>query len=277
MEKQAILLHHSELDVVGVDVKSMERLNEAALVPHRDDHYMFVIQRRGHFLWELDFNKITLSGSSMCFVVPGQVHRYIECNNSEGWFVFVDSGLIAAQFRQVFDTYLNTDQLIAVADDDAFLNLIPALEALLQQEHGPFQKTLIYSLTGTLTGMIASKLIQSQNAINPFAGQKYNTVMRFKLLVNTSFKEMKQVKSYAALLNITPLHLNEVVKEITGFVASHWIHQAILLEAKRLLVYSVLDVKEIAYALGYEDHAYFSRFFKTNTGMTAKAFRTENH
>ncbi len=77
----------------------------------------------------------------------------------------------------------------------------------------------------------------------------------------------------AAQLHITPLYLNEIVKEITGFPASYWIHQEIMLEAKRLLYYTNLDVKQIAFDLGYEDHAYFSRFFKKNTGLTAGEFR----
>ncbi|GAA5087448.1 hypothetical protein GCM10023210_10290 [Chryseobacterium ginsengisoli] len=92
-------------------------------------------------------------------------------------------------------------------------------------------------------------------------------------MIQIHYKELKQVKEYASLLNITPLYLNEIVKEITGFSASHWIHQEIILEAQRLLYYTDLDIKQIAFQLGYEDHAYFSRFFKKNTGNTASQFR----
>jgi AraC family transcriptional activator of pobA len=53
--------------------------------------------------------------------------------------------------------------------------------------------------------------------------------------------------------------------------------QEVVLEAKRLLYYSRLNVKEIAYELGYEDHTYFSRLFKQNTEMTPLAFRRIYH
>jgi len=73
------------------------------------------------------------------------------------------------------------------------------------------------------------------------------------------------------------LYLNEVSKEITGFIASYWIQNEVLLEAQRLLFYTNMDVKEIAFSLGYEDHTYFSRFFKKNLGCTAGQFRQNNH
>lgn len=277
MAKHTILLHQKELEEVGVEIKKMVNLNETIRAPHRDDHYMFIIQQSGYLLWELDFNQITLNGASVGYVIPGQVHKYIDYKNCEGWFVFVYNGLISGQFREIFDAYLNTHQFITVEKNDPFFKLLPLFEDLLHQKQVPLQKTLVNSLTETLSGTIASKIIQSQNSKNLIGGQKYNTVIRFKQLVNSKCKEVKQVKAYASMLSITPLYLNEVVKEITGFAASHWIHQEILLEAKRLLFYSSLDIKQIAYELGYEDHAYFSRFFKVNAGITATEFRAKNH
>ncbi|SEW52871.1 helix-turn-helix domain-containing protein [Chitinophaga arvensicola] len=279
MTKHPILLHKGELTEPGVDVKAMTviGLHKRVQLPHRDDHYMFIIQQKGNCLWELDFNEVALSGPSLCFVTPGQVHRYIDHKNTEGWLVFVDSELVPTAFREIFDTYLNSHQSVVVKKDDAFFNIVSLLEDTLHQSSIPLRNTLISSMVASLTGLIASKIILSRHAGNFLGGQKYNTVIRFKQLVNAKCKELKQVKAYASLLNITPLYLNEVVKEITGFPASHWIHQEILLEAKRLLFYSTLDIKEVAYELGYEDHAYFSRFFKKQVGLTASEFRAKNH
>ncbi|MGF6848935.1 AraC family transcriptional activator of pobA [Chitinophaga sp. W3I9] len=277
MARNAILLHQEQLAPAGVEIELMKSLDQTVQIPHRDDHYMFIIQLKGRFLWELDFTEVIMKGPSISFVAPGQVHRYISYKNCEGWLVFVDNGQISTQIRGIFDTYLNARQSVAVQKEDAVFKIMPLFEDLLHQPSLPLQKNLISSLTATLAGMIASKIIQSQNTLSLVGGQKYNTVLRFKQLVNTKCKELKQVKAYASLLNITPLYLNEIVKEVTGFAASHWIHQEILLEAKRLLFYSSLDIKQVAYELGYEDHAYFSRFFKKNTGMTATGFRIKNH
>ena len=273
MKKRAIILHKDELKHKGADISPIHELEEYAQIAHRDDHYMFIIQQKGSFVWELDFNETPLKGPSLCFVTPGQVHKYISYANCTGWLVFVNAELILHQYREIFETYVNTRQAVAVKKEDAAFRIAAILEETMHQPALPLKSTLINSLIDTLAGLIASGIVQSQHSLNLIGGQKYNTVIRYKQLVIAQCKALKQVKAYAALLNITPLYLNEVVKEVTGFSASYWINQEILLEAKRLLYYTSLDVKEIAYELGYEDHAYFSRFFRKNTGMTPTAFR----
>ncbi len=271
--KPAIEVHQDELRSVGADVQPIDSLNSMALTPHRDDHYMFVLQRSGSFLWEIDFREVRLEGPSISFIAPGQVHRYLDFNKAEGWFVFAGTAFISPSLRNVLDTYLHISQVIPVEKDDPVFTLIPLLQHVLSMVSSPVQASLIGSLLDTLSGLVVSGLAQLQRSGDLIESPKYDTVARFKQLVGAQYKELKQVKAYAALLNITPLYLNEVTKAVTGFPASYWISQALLLEAKRLLYYTALDVRQIAYELGYEDHAYFSRFFRKQTGMTALAFR----
>jgi YesN/AraC family two-component response regulator len=75
------------------------------------------------------------------------------------------------------------------------------------------------------------------------------------------------------VLHLSISYLNEIDKETTGFTVSYWIQQEVVLEAKRLLYYSQCSVKEIAHALGYADHTYFSRLFKKVEGRTPGEFR----
>jgi len=76
------------------------------------------------------------------------------------------------------------------------------------------------------------------------------------------------------MLNVSETYLNEALKKVTGLSVSYWIQQEVLLEAKRLLYYSEMNVKEIAHTLGYTDHTYFSRLFKKTEGTTPLLFRT---
>ncbi|WP_255155471.1 AraC family transcriptional regulator [Ferruginibacter sp. HRS2-29] len=80
---------------------------------------------------------------------------------------------------------------------------------------------------------------------------------------------------FARELNITTSHLNDSVKQITGYSCTYWLQDAMITEARRLLYYTNNDVKEIAFTLGFEDPAYFSRLFKKMTGETALAFRNK--
>ncbi len=244
---------------------------------HRDDHYMFIIQKSGRFVFEVDFNTIEINNAGLCYVAPGQVHRYIKVDQCEGWLLFVDSNYISKEFREAFDTILNVTQNSSLAKKDPVFAFADSLGKwwLGQKKNDDLLSSIINSLLNAISGLIASKLLGSSTKFKRINSQKYILATRFKQLIKERFQTLKQVKEYASLLYVTPLYLNEVMKEITGFPASYWIQQEIVLEAKRLLSYSGKDIREIAWELGYEDYAYFSRFFKKNTGITASAFREQ--
>lgn len=272
-QKHKILLHKDQLKAIGIDIKPLSVISDLTQPPHRDDHYMFIIQSKGISAWELDFNKIVLETASLCYIAPGQVHRFIETEKSEGWLFFVDTNLTSQQDREVFDTFLNNNQSLFLQENDEIFRLVAILEKWLEEDEVVLKTPMFESLTKTIVGLIALRILHIKEKSSDFGGAKYVLATKFKLLVKQKFKECKQVKEYAAALNITPLYLNEIIKTITGFAASYWIHQEIILEAKRLLYYTDLNIMEIAYELGYEDYAYFSRFFKKNTGTAPLAFR----
>jgi AraC family transcriptional activator of pobA len=100
-------------------------------------------------------------------------------------------------------------------------------------------------------------------------------IVRFFNFLENHFQDEAQVHFYAKLLHVTPNYLNIVYKKEAGSSAGQYIRQRVLLEAKRLLAMSQKDVKEISFDLGFEDAAYFSRFFKKHTGSTPRDFREQ--
>ncbi|MBT1690238.1 helix-turn-helix domain-containing protein [Dawidia soli] len=276
-KKQAITLHENELKSIGISVAPFSSLTENVRDSHRDDHYMFIIQQHGRFVWEFDFQEVVLKDASLSYVIPGQVHRYVSFHRTAGWFVFVAPDLIDSTYREIFDAYLHSGQGVPLKKGDAVFTTTLLLVEMLDREPQLFRERLSRSLVDTLAGMVASRIAEAKDTVAIIGGPKYHTVLRFKKLVKAHCKEKKQVQDYAALLHITPLYLNEVVKDLTGFSASYWIQQEILLEAKRMLRYAVLDIKQIAFDLGYADHAYFSRFFRKHTGVTATDFRASHY
>src|SRR5258707_334196 len=95
-------------------------------------------------------------------------------------------------------------------------------------------------------------------------------------LLKKNFSRTRPVESYAKHLAITPNHLNVVVKECTGQTAGYHVKQRLILEAKRLAVYSNLCMKEIADVLGFSDTAHFSKFFKNCAGLNFSEFKKEH-
>jgi len=85
------------------------------------------------------------------------------------------------------------------------------------------------------------------------------------------------VARYAAALKVTPTHLSRLTREAFGCPASHMIRDRVVREARRQLVYTNTAVSKIAYELGFNDPAYFTRTFTVATGLSPSEFRDRVH
>ena len=94
-------------------------------------------------------------------------------------------------------------------------------------------------------------------------------VRNFKDLVENHFSEWHQVKNYASALNVTPGYLNEVIKTSIGQSAKEYIQNRLVLEARRLSLFTSRSFKEIGFGLGFNDPSHFSKFFKSSTGRSS--------
>ena len=97
----------------------------------------------------------------------------------------------------------------------------------------------------------------------------------FIRMVEANFKEKHMVADYADLLMMAPKTLTHKFKRLDLPQPNEVIKSRIILEAKRLLIHTARSTKEIAYALGYNDPAYFSRLFCIKTGESPSGFRSK--
>jgi AraC family transcriptional activator of pobA len=98
-------------------------------------------------------------------------------------------------------------------------------------------------------------------------------VLEFRSLIEKNFARHLPLQGYCALLNVTQRRLSQMCLTTMGVKPLALIHQRVILEAKRELLYSSKTVAEIASALGFEDVSYFSRFVKHHTGKSPISFR----
>jgi AraC-like DNA-binding protein len=105
---------------------------------------------------------------------------------------------------------------------------------------------------------------------------RIDIIRQFNVLVEEHFKSMKQITDYAALMNRSPKTITNVFSQHSVKSPLQVIHDRIILEARRMLIFTDKTAKEIAYELGFEDPSQFSRFFKKNTGLSIQQFR-EKH
>lgn len=98
-------------------------------------------------------------------------------------------------------------------------------------------------------------------------------VEALKDLISRHFREQMPAEKYAKLMNLSPTHLNRIVREVTGMSVHDLIMMRVVDEARRALVFTAASVQSIADGLGFSDAAYFSRCFKKRIGQTPRAYR----
>jgi AraC-like DNA-binding protein len=245
---------------------------------HRDDHYLFFLLEDGRAELMIDFHEIEFYSNSLYYILPGQVHHRIKTSVSHGWYVAVDPMLIPLDYRNIFETQLILQQP-HVLDKRCMQQYQSLLKLLYQKHHEDHQTSfytpVIHSLIQSFTGMVAGCYSQAQNGGIQLT-RPLQLSQQFKKLLSEHIRTIKSPSAYAALLNVSESYLNEALKKATGFSVSYWITQEVVMEAKRLLYYSELNVKQIAHDLGYDDHTYFSRLFKKTTDETPLGFRTQH-
>ena len=100
-------------------------------------------------------------------------------------------------------------------------------------------------------------------------------MVRYRDLIEQHFRDERRLEFYAGRLGVTPARLNAACRARLGTTASGLLHDRIVTEAKRCLIYTGMSVAEVGYALGFDDPAYFSRFFAKRTGQPPGRLREE--
>ena len=125
--------------------------------------------------------------------------------------------------------------------------------------------------------LIKSRRLIKNNLPDPtIPSTQLDIVRQYHILVEQHFKEKHQVSDYADLLFKSPKTLSNLFKKTGDKSPLKIINERIVLEAKRLLLYSNKNAEEITYELGYKEPAHFSKFFKSQVGTPPTTFKRNN-
>lgn len=155
---------------------------------------------------------------------------------------------------------------------------IDTLTGIMQEEFGSHDHLQDEMLRVLLKRFIilCTRMAENRQGVRKQNSMQFETIRKFYVLVDTWFKEKKQVQEYADMLNKSPKTLANLLSTYQQPSAIRVIHNRIQAEAQRLLLYTSKSSKEIALSLGFEDQATFSRFFKNATGLSATEYRKKN-
>jgi AraC family transcriptional activator of pobA len=262
-------------DVVHCEtIASRSVLHDWKLAVHRHArlHQVLLVERGGGEA-TLDGQIHTLKPGQIVNVPVGHVHGFRFIPGTQGWVL-----TIAAEILD--EVLLASEGLRAVLSQSAVLRGTPQIRATMKQifaEHAArnFGRAHLWrALSAAVIGLVARAL----------AGETYGSgaaesdlFRRFEALLEEHHLKRWSVAEYADALSVTPTHLNRITRAATGDTASHLILNRLIREARRNLVYTNLPVSTIAYALGFEDPAYFSRVYASATGLSPSAFREQVH
>ena len=259
-----------------------EERGGAADQPHRHDYYTLLLVKKAKGKHFIDFNEYTLAPQQMFFVSPGQIHQVVEEEKSSGYVIvfsphFLAENNIACSFidnLNLFNDYGNTPPL--PINNEELQRLSGYAEEILRlyQTDIQYKEQAIGSFLQLI--LIHSNNLCTLSIDNTQTHEAGNSLLRnFKELVNQNFKIWHGSTPYAERLNVTPDHLNRVVKSLSGKTAKDFIQSRIIIEAKRMLYFTELSLKEIGYQLGFSEPANFSAFFKKSTGKSPSVFRDQ--
>jgi len=255
---------------------------EHNLMPHLHDFYSIFWIDSGEAIHATEFVEYSLKADTVLFVPPGLKHRMYIDQSVGGIYMLFNEEFI--QYNQKNHVPLKEYRLFNNPDFKSLITIFPEKREKLKSIAGfildEFQNSDDYSQE-IILNLLHLFLLESRRIFD----QQYEapkevtdstpdtTIIKFKQLIEKNYQTQKNVSSYAEMLNMNPSCLNEVAKKTTGITAGELIRNRVIEETKKLLYSSSLSGKEIAFQLGFDDPAYFSRFFRKYTGTTLKEFR----
>jgi len=246
---------------------------------HRHDFCeLFVLHAAaGHH--QIDFVEFPLLADRIYFIGVGQVHT-LRATRLDGWLLAFDPAFLAAgeptaapfAAPALFNNWQRPPYIdLAPADQPAF----SALLLLLRQEYdraAPCYPTLRHYLQALL---LNAERISDANADAPAPSLPQVYTRRLQQLIEQHYPAHQPASFYAHQLELPAKRLNDYTRRTLGKSVTQLLHQRLLVESKRPLLYSPLTVKEVAYEVGFTEPAYFSRFFKHQTGHYPEPFRQD--
>lgn len=140
------------------------------------------------------------------------------------------------------------------------------------ETHDNIQGEMLLMLLKRLI-ILLTRIAKKQYLGTNVESEEYDIVREFSLLVSMHYKKLHQVQDYATLLHKAPKTLSNLFAKYSDKTPLQIIRERIILEAKRLLLYTDLSISEVAYELGFEESAHFSRFFKKMQGESPSRFK----
>jgi len=253
--------------------------------PHRHDNFFEVLfLTNGKGSHTIDFQQYEVKPYSIFFLSPGQIHELALSPDVRGYiFLFTsdfyhfnktDSNKLF-ELPYFYNETFSSPPLYLENNDDKNAVEYWFLKACEENKEDQVDKNEIIRAYLEVILIFCKRKYTLPFGADEKLQKGRLMVKKFKQLIEERCIENLSIKQYAELLFVTPSHLSELVKSVTGRTSSDLINDRMILEIKRLLKYFDLTVTEIAYKLNFADQSYFAKYVKKNTNFSPKELRNE--
>ncbi|MRI01596.1 helix-turn-helix domain-containing protein [Kriegella sp. EG-1] len=247
-------------------------------LPHRISFFALLIVTEGTGSHQIDLKDYPLKEGTVLKISKGQIHAFQKKQNYKGFLILFTEKFLVNYFSKssikiishLYNYHLSTPIFNDKIGNDLFLNQL-ILET--QSKNTYAQKNIIASLLNLYLLRLERK--SNTDKTQRSNSKYYPLFLAFKDLVEEKYTATRNVKDYANMLFISTKHLNQVVKEFTLNTAKIFIDDFVILEIKRAMASSNKSLKEIGFAIGFDEVTNFTKFFKKHTGTTPKQFKSE--
>jgi len=249
--------------------------------PHRHAFYEIIYIKQGKGFHIIDFENYPITPGSLYLFSPDQIHFWqltkplegISIKFNENFLLLSPSELYLSEY---LDFFHNAEYPPNIALNNGKGDEIEYLFNRINKEYhsnGYIRDLKIRSYLVILLIEIQRIFMAGFNKRDKLRGS--SVVSLFKKMVSKNFLTHRSTSFYARKLGISEAYLHELTRENAGMTPGQIIRKEIAMEAKRMLAHTTDTISEIGYKLGFEDPSYFGRFFKRETGLSPKSFRSD--
>ena len=229
-------------------------------------------------------------GSLFC-VAPGQVlamdSQVEKRDDKMGWGLFFHPDLIRStslgrKMKEYSFFSYETNEALHLSDKEkqVLYEIVQKINAELAENIDSHSQTLITSNIELLLNYCIRyydrQFITRKTPNQDILTKIENVLTNYFHSADISEKGLPTVKYLGEQVHLSPNYLSDLLKRETGMNAKDRIHYYLIEEAKNSLLNTNKSVGELAFDLGFEYPQYFSRLFKSKTGMTPLEYRSMN-
>ncbi|HRK40270.1 MAG TPA: helix-turn-helix domain-containing protein [Burkholderiaceae bacterium] len=265
------------------DVHARSSLHQWEIAPHlHQGLYQVLWVRSGSVTAVLDERRQPLSGPVAIVVPPGVVHGFQFAPGTDGWVLTLNSRFLSeGDFQTVgaaFEAVFAAPRVLDMCGDTAGAARLDALMREVAAEFALAGAGQPPPTTAWLARALLWRLAQVQAALIPdpparATAPRNAQFTRFLALVEGHYLSHWTVAQYAQRMGLSAPRLNRLVRAASGRTAQALVHERLTREACRRLLYVAAPATSLALELGFDDPAYFSRFFRRQTGLSPQKWR----